>query len=148
MLFRSFNNINFQSENLFAIIDTTSNTLSSTTLGANPETDYRWAASATINTKIYCIPALSVFNPTGNRFGIINTTSNSLTMTTLGVNPETNYSWITVAVSGTKIYCVPSLNSGGNQFGIINTTTNTLTLTTLGANPGINYSWFTSAAVI
>jgi hypothetical protein len=98
--------------------------------------------------KIYCIPfSNTLFSASGNQFGIIRTESDTLTITSLGIDPQAKYSWTNVAVVGTKIYCIPRLNEGNNQFGIIDTTTDSLTLTSLGVDPSANYSWGSTAVV-
>jgi hypothetical protein len=139
--------------NQFGIIDTNSNALTLTPLGANSQTIYSWVTSVVVGSKIYCIPysAKSFFDNEfidgQNQFGIIDTNSNTLTLTTLGVNSQVNYRWSTSAVIGSKIYCIPSLADAGNQFGIIDTISNTLTLSDLGVNPQVSYQWVSSAAI-
>jgi hypothetical protein len=137
--------------NQFGIIDTETNTLTLTTLGADPQKSYTWNSSASVGTKIYCIPQISSTGGTGggNQFGIIDTETNTLTLTTLGADPAISYGWGASAVVDKKIYCIPTLNifNGGNQFGIIDTETDTLTLTTLGANPQDDYRWWSAVVV-
>ena len=138
--------------NQFGIINTLTNTVSLTNFGLDPAARYYWASCAAVNDKIYCIPstfATTSFPGQNNKFGILDTKTNTLTAIDVGANPTTVYAW-TIAISvGSKVYCIPSPSSvtGGNQFGILDTTTNTITLSTLGLNPSIRYEWFSAVKV-
>jgi hypothetical protein len=135
------------SGNLYGIIDGESSSITFMNIDDAPNgSAYTngWGTFAASGTKIYCIPSRN--DTIFNNFGIINTESNTLTITNLGVAERVGaYEWLSSVVHDNKIYCIPYR---GDVFGIIDTESDTLTLETFGTTPSINYTWGTSAAVL
>jgi hypothetical protein len=142
------------SSGLFCIIDATTNTATTSSLGINASfaaSNSAWTHAIAVGTKIYCIASLN------NVFGIIDATTDTATLTTLGL-PNQPYGWSSVVSIGTKIYCIPtfipSQFSAFNSVAIIDTTTDTATLTDLGIDSSVlsqypnGLGWATAAAVI
>lgn len=138
---------NISGANTFGILDTQSNTINITNFGLSASVNYRWLAVAKVDTKIYLVPSQKTNANDNNVFGVLDTTTNTLTTTTFGADPLVDYSWIDAISVGTIIYCIPSFNLAGNLFGALDTTTNTLTTKTFGANPSVNY-WWSSAQFV
>jgi len=133
--------------NAFGILNTETNTISITSFGLSSGVNYRWFASAKVDTKIYLVPSQKSANNDDNLFGLLDTTTNTLTTTTFGADSSADYSWTDAVSVDSTIYCIPRFNLAGNLFGVLDTTTNTLTTTTFGADPSVNYSWISAQFV-
>lgn len=129
--------------NVFGITNTTTNIMTSSTLGLPPfASNPRWNTAVSVGTKVYCIP----FASQSGLFGIIDATTDTAITSNLGINASfsaSGSSWNLAVAVGSKIYCIAQLN---NVFCIINTLTNIATLTTLEL-PNQAYNWSSTVVI-